>query len=69
MDDLDLEMLYYNFHQCTGCTRQEFYELTLGEITDMIVTYINVNGKKQNQQKNNENKIRKGQKETYFKIE
>ena len=55
-------MLYYNFHQCTGCTRQEFYELTLGEITDMIVTYINVNGKKQNKQKNDENKIRKGQK-------
>ena len=62
-------MLFYNFNQCTGGSRQEFYELTLGEITDMIVTYINVNGKKQNKQKNDENKIRKGQKETYFKIE
>ena len=69
MDDLDLEMLYYNFNQCTGGSRQEFYELTLGEVNDMIVTYININGKKQNKQKNDENKIRKGQKETYFKIE
>lgn len=71
MDDLDLEMLYYNFNQCTGGSRQEFYELTLGEVNDMIVTFINVNNKnkKTNNNKKNDEKITKGQKETYYRIE
>lgn len=64
-------MLYYNFNQCTGGSRQEFYELTLGEVNDMIVTFINVNNKnkKTNNNKKNEEKITKGQKETYYRIE
>ena len=64
-------MLYYNFNQCTGGSRQEFYELTLGEVNDMIVTFINVNSKnkKINNNKKNDEKIIKGQKETYYRIE
>lgn len=64
-------MLYYNFNQCTGGSRQEFYELTLGEVNDMIVTFINVNSKnkKTNNNKKNDEKITKGQKETYYRIE
>ncbi len=64
-------MLYYNFNQCTGGSRQEFYELTLGEVNDMIVTFINVNNKnkKTNNNKKNDEKITKGQKETYYRIE
>ena len=62
-------MLFYNFNQCTGGSRQEFYELTLGEVTDMIVTYINVNGKKKNGKNNKTTNIRKGEKETFFKVE
>ncbi len=64
-------MLYYNFNQCTGGSRQEFYELTLGEVNDMIVTFINVNSKnkKINNNKKNDEKITKGQKETYYRIE
>ena len=64
-------MLYYNFNQCTGGSRQEFYELTLGEVNDMIVTFINVNNKnkKTNNNKKNNEKITKGQKETYYRIE
>ena len=64
-------MLYYNFNQCTGGSRQEFYELTLGEVNDMIVTFINVNNKnkKINNNKKNDDKITKGQKETYYRIE
>ena len=64
-------MLYYNFNQCTGGSRQEFYELTLGEVNDMIVTFINVNNKnkKTNNSKKNDEKITKGQKETYYRIE
>ena len=64
-------MLYYNFNQCTGGSRQEFYELTLGEVNDMIVTFININNKnkKTNNNKKNEEKITKGQKETYYRIE
>ena len=64
-------MLYYNFNQCTGGSRQEFYELTLGEVNDMIVTFINVNSKnkKINNNKKNDAKITKGQKETYYRIE
>lgn len=64
-------MLYYNFNQCTGGSRQEFYELTLGEVNDMIVTFINVNNKnkKINNNKKNDEKITKGQKETYYRIE
>lgn len=64
-------MLYYNFNQCTGGSRQEFYELTLGEVNDMIITFINVNNKnkKTNNNKKNEEKITKGQKETYYRIE
>ena len=64
-------MLYYNFNQCTCGSRQEFYELTLGEVNDMIVTFINVNNKnkKTNNNKKNDEKITKGQKETYYRIE
>ena len=64
-------MLYYNFNQCTGGSRQEFYELTLGEVNDMIVTFINVNNKNKrtNNNKKNDEKITKGQKETYYRIE
>ena len=64
-------MLYYNFNQCTGGSRQEFYELTLGEVNDIIVTFINVNNKnkKTNNNKKNDEKITKGQKETYYRIE
>lgn len=64
-------MLYYNFNQCTGGSRQEFYELTLGEVNDMIITFINVNNKnkKTNNNKKNDEKITKGQKETYYRIE
>ena len=64
-------MLYYNFNQCTGGSRQEFYELTLGEVNDMSVTFINVNNKnkKTNNNKKNDEKITKGQKETYYRIE
>ena len=64
-------MFYYNFNQCTGGSRQEFYELTLGEVNDMIVTFINVNNKnkKTNNNKKNDEKITKGQKETYYRIE
>lgn len=62
-------MLFYNFNQCTGGSRQEFYELALGEVTDMIVTYINVNGKKKNGKNNKTTNIRQGEKETFFKVE
>ena len=62
-------MLFYNFNQCTGGSRQEFYELTLGEVTDMIVTYINVNGKKKNGKNNKTTNIRQGEKETFFKVD
>ena len=41
-------MLYYNFHQCTNGSRQEFEELTLGEVQNIIITYVNVNNKKGN---------------------
>lgn len=59
-------MLYYNFHQCTGGSRQEFVELTLGEVQDIIITYVNVNSKKKNKKK--ETTI-KGEKMTFFKLE
>ena len=48
-------MLYYNFHQCTGSSRQEFVDLTLGEVQDIIITYVNVNSKKKNKKDIKEN--------------
>ena len=62
-------MLYYNFHQCTGGSRQEFEELTLGEIQNIIITYVNVNNKNGNKNNKNESKVVKGEKMTYMKLE
>lgn len=59
-------MLYYNFHQCTGSSRQEFVDLTLGEVQDIIITYVNVNSKKKNKKKES---VIKGEKITFFKLE
>lgn len=65
--ELDLESLYYNFHQCTGSSRQEFEDLTLGEVQNIIITYVNINGKQKNKNKN-ESKTIKGEKVTYMKL-
>lgn len=65
-------MLYYNFNQCTGGSRQEFYELTIGEVLDIIVTYVNINSKnnkKQNNKNNNNSNVIKGEKETYYRVD
>lgn len=62
-------MLYYNFHQCTNGSRQEFEELTLGEVQNIIITYVNVNNKKGNKNGKNESKVVKGEKMTYMKLE
>ena len=64
---MDLESLYYNFHQCTGSSRQEFEDLTLGEVQNIIITYVNINGKQKNKDKH-ESKVIKGEKMTYMKL-
>ena len=64
-----MEMLYYNFHQCTGGSRQEFEELTLGEVQNIIITYVNVNSKNNKNKNQNQSKTIKGEKMTYMKLE
>ncbi len=68
-DDLDLEALYYNFHQCTHGSRQEFEELTLGEVQNIIITYVNVNSKNNKNARNkNQSKTVKGEKMTFMNL-
>lgn len=61
-------MLYYNYHQCTGGSPQEFDELTLGRCIDIITTYVNMNSKNQKKNKNERGTV-KGEKVTYMRVE
>ena len=63
-----MESLYYNFHQCTNGSRQEFEELTLGEVQNIIITYVNVNSKNKKAKEKNETKTIKGEKMTFMNL-
>lgn len=60
--------LYYNFNQVTHGSMEEFLDMTLGDVLDVITVYINNNLKKNTSNKN-EKSIVKGKKVTYGRAE
>ena len=60
--------LYYNFNQVTHGGMEEFLDMTLGDVLDVITVYINNNLKKNTSNKN-EKSIVKGKKVTYGRAE
>ena len=44
--------LYYNFNQVTHGSMEEFLDMTLGDVLDVITVYINNNLKKNTSNKN-----------------